>query len=115
MEEGVETQAGNFPCESHSRPAKTFRGRSFGGSERAGEMCLDARMSGGQSALFFRFSLAHRAADGQYMSQREFLGLHVAIVQHFQLKRWSIVLVYWFYAAIRLKRELTWCPGDISN
>jgi hypothetical protein len=65
--------------DSHSRLAKALRAGNFGGGQ-TGEMCLGGWVSGAESALLLWFRPAHRAADGQYLPQREVIGLHTNII-----------------------------------
>jgi hypothetical protein len=45
-------------------------------------MSLGRRMSRAELAPLFGLGSAHGAADGQYLSQREFPGFHDNIIQH---------------------------------
>jgi hypothetical protein len=74
--------------------AGAFRSGDLGGSFRSGKMSLGGRMSGGESALFFWFGPAHRAADRQDVPQSKFFDFHITIIQHAEGEKWSIVLSY---------------------
>jgi hypothetical protein len=80
LEKGAQAPAGSFLQDSQSPQSRVLRAGNLGGSQPPGEMRLGARMSCAESALLFRLSSAHRARDGQYVSQREF-GLHINIIQ----------------------------------
>jgi hypothetical protein len=71
---------------------RVFWAANLGGRQSAGEMRLYGRMSRAKRALFFWLRPARWATNGQYLSQRQVFGLHTDIVQHRQLKRWSILL-----------------------
>ena len=51
-------------------------GWDLGSGQRSGMMRLDARVPCAKGALFFRFSAARRAADGQNMSQHDLFSFH---------------------------------------
>jgi hypothetical protein len=70
------------PQHSHDRLAGVFGTGHFGGRQLAVQMSLGRRMSRAELAPLFGLGSAHGAADGQYLSQREFPGFHDNIIQH---------------------------------
>lgn len=86
LEKDVKAAARNFPQDSQNCLARVLWAGNLGGGQPSGEVRLGGRFSCAKRALLFRFSPAHRATDGQYLSQGEF-GLHTNIIQHRQLEK----------------------------
>jgi hypothetical protein len=63
----------------------SFRTGNLGGRLLSGDMGLGRGVSCAKRALLFRLRPAHRATDGQYMSQRELCSFHVSL---FNIARW---------------------------
>jgi len=63
LEKDAKATACGLLQDSQSPLNQARRGWDLGSGQRSGVMCLDARMSGAEGALFFRFSPAHRATD----------------------------------------------------
>ena len=72
LEEDAKAAAHSCLQDSQSRLARVLRAGNLGGGQLSVEMRLGGWMSGAKRALLFRFSSAHGATDGQYLSQREF-------------------------------------------
>ena len=81
LEKEAKATTRKFLQRSQSPLAKVLRADKFGGCQ-TGEMCLGGRVSCAESAFLLWFRPAHRATDGQYLSQREVFGLHTNIIQH---------------------------------
>ena len=82
LEKDAKAAARNFLQDSHNCFARVLSAGSLGGGQTSGEMRLGGRVSCAKRALLFWFRPAHRATDGQYLSQREVFGLHPNIIQH---------------------------------
>jgi hypothetical protein len=76
LEEDAKAPACASLQDSQSPLNQALWGWDLGSGQRAGEVRLDARMSSSKRALLSRLSPAHRASDGQYMSQRELFSFH---------------------------------------
>jgi len=76
LEEDAKATARALLQDSQSSLNQARRGWDLGSGQGSGEMRLDTRMSSGKGALLSRFSPAHRASDGQYMSQRDLFSFH---------------------------------------
>jgi hypothetical protein len=92
LQKEAKAAAGDGLQDSQNCLAGILRAANLGGSQVPVEMSLGRRMSGAKRTSRLRFSSAHRAADRQYMSQREFRGFHTDIIRHREFKRWSILL-----------------------
>jgi hypothetical protein len=76
LEKDAKATAGDLHQDSQSPLNQAFRGWDLGSGQGSGEMCLDARMTRSEGALFFRLGPAHRAADRQDVPQRKLFSLH---------------------------------------
>jgi hypothetical protein len=92
LKKGAKATARRCLQDSHSGVAQGLRERSLGSGQTPIEMRFDRRMSRGQRAALFRLSSAHGATHGQYPFQGEGFGFHPSIIQHRQLRRWSVLL-----------------------
>jgi len=92
LENGTNAAIRNCLDDPQSRLAGVFRAGNLGRRQPSGEMSLVRRMPRGKRALLFRFGSAHRATHGQYLLQREFLGIHFTSIQHRQFKKRSVLL-----------------------
>jgi hypothetical protein len=87
LEENSKATALNVLQNSQNCLASVARTGSFGSGHASGEMRLGGWVSRTQSASLLRFRAAHGAANRQYLSQCEFLGLHTNIIERQSYER----------------------------
>ena len=82
MEQVVKTSGRGCLQDAQRSPAKALGPARLSRDQGSVKMGFYARFPGAERASLFGLGSAHGAADGQYLSQREFPGFHNNIIQH---------------------------------